>query len=89
MYSARETVPSAFSYPRARRRGASYAICIRHSEMPANLLIGLRSDLRTFSEFALTDKANHLDFDSAIPRFESWRPSQPVLSLWAISELQK
>jgi hypothetical protein len=25
--------------------------------------------------------ANHLDFDSAIPRFESWRPSQQVIDL--------
>jgi hypothetical protein len=25
------------------------------------------------------------DFDSAIHRFESWRPSQPVPSPWAIS----
>jgi hypothetical protein len=24
-----------------------------------------------------------------ISRFESWRPSQPVRSLWAMSELQK
>jgi hypothetical protein len=44
--------------------------------MPANLLIGLRSDFRIFSERALIHKMNHVDFDSAIPRFESWRPSQ-------------
>jgi hypothetical protein len=36
-------------------------------------LIGLRSDLRTFSEYALTNKANRLDFDSAILRFASSR----------------
>jgi hypothetical protein len=44
--------------------------------MPANLLIGLRSDFPIFSERALKYKMNHVDFDSAIPRFESWRPSQ-------------
>jgi len=47
------------------------------SEMTANLLIGLRSNFRIFSECALINNVNHLDFDSAIPRFESWRPSQP------------
>jgi hypothetical protein len=41
-------------------------------------LNGLGSNFRTFSECALIDNAN-LDFDSAIPRFESWRPSQPVI----------
>ena len=44
--------------------------------MSAKLLNGLRSNSRDFSERALINKANHLDFDSAIPRFESWRPSQ-------------
>jgi hypothetical protein len=29
----------------------------------------------------LTKKANESDFDSAIPRFESWRPSQPMPDL--------
>ena len=48
----------------------------RHSEISANLLIGLRSNFRIFSECALIKHANHLDFDSAIPRFESRRPSQ-------------
>jgi hypothetical protein len=53
----------------------------RRSEIPASLLNGLRSNFRTFSECALIDNANYLDFDSAIPRFESWHPSQPVRSL--------
>jgi hypothetical protein len=44
--------------------------------MPANLLIVWGSNFRDFSECALINKQNHLDFDSAIPRFESWRPSQ-------------
>src|SRR6266508_4930009 len=61
----------------------------RHSEISANLLNGLRSNFRDFSERALIDNANHLDFDSAIPRFESWRPSQPVPSLWGGSGSQK
>jgi hypothetical protein len=51
----------------------------RYSEMSANLLIELRSNFCIFSEYALKNKANHLDFDSAIPRFESWRPSQQIL----------
>jgi len=49
---------------------------MRHSEMSANLLIGRRSNFSDFSERALINNGNHLDFDSAIPRFESWRPSQ-------------
>jgi hypothetical protein len=49
---------------------------MRHSEMSANLLIGWRSNFSDFSERALINNGNHLDFDSAIPRFESWRPSQ-------------
>jgi hypothetical protein len=51
------------------------------SEMPANLLKGKRHNFRDFSERALIDHANQSDFDSAIPRFESWRPSQPTRSL--------
>jgi hypothetical protein len=44
--------------------------------MSANLLIVWMSNFRDFSECALINRENHLDFDSAIPRFESWRPSQ-------------
>ena len=29
-----------------------------------------------FSEYLLIQQTNSADFDSAIPRFESWRPSQ-------------
>src|SRR5712691_13503584 len=43
--------------------------------MSANLLNGLGANRRDFSERVLINRANHLDFDSAIPRFESWRPS--------------
>jgi hypothetical protein len=46
------------------------------TEIPANLLNGLRSTFRTFSGCTLIDSANYLDFDSAIRRFESSRPSQ-------------
>jgi len=44
--------------------------------MRANLLAVLGVNLASFLEAALSDKANWSDFDSAIPRFESWRPSQ-------------
>ncbi len=33
---------------------------------------------RFFSECALISKEKWSDFDSAIPRFESWRPSQLI-----------
>jgi hypothetical protein len=46
----------------------------QHSEMPANLLIGSRSNSRIFSECVLTNNANHLDFDSAIPKSPSLTP---------------
>jgi hypothetical protein len=48
-----------------------------HSEISANLLNGLRPNFLDFSERALIVNANQLDFDSAIRRFESSRPSQP------------
>src|SRR5713226_9051993 len=47
-----------------------------HTEILANLLNRLRSNFLNFSERALKHQVNDLDFDSAIPRFESWRPSQ-------------
>ncbi len=59
---------------------AAYFCVSVHSEMSANLLIRRRSNFRDFSERALINNADHLDFDSAIPRFESWRPSQSTLS---------
>src|SRR3954454_2363819 len=59
-----------------RRAGRVTARCDASldSEISADLLIGLRSHFSIFSECALTNSANHLDFDSAIPRFEAWRP---------------
>ena len=39
-------------------------------------MIGNPSNFDQFSERTLTEKRNQVDFDSAIPRFESWRPSQ-------------
>ena len=53
----------------------------RDSKMSANLLYSWKSNRRDFSECLLMDNANQLDFDSAIRRFESSRPSQPVRSL--------
>jgi hypothetical protein len=44
--------------------------------MTANLLTGNELNFRDLSEWALIDHADQVDFDSAIPRFESWRPSQ-------------
>src|SRR6266508_6188685 len=82
-----ELVTSAFGGQGTRHRDCEDAS--PHSEMSDNLLIGLRSNFRDFSERALINNANHLDFDSAIPRFESWRPSQPVPSLWGGSGSQK
>jgi hypothetical protein len=47
-----------------------------HSESGANLLINKGADFANFSERALIFLEKSSDFDSAIPRFESWRPSQ-------------
>ena len=48
----------------------------RHSEIPANLLNGLKSNLSNFSERSLTNNASHVDFDSAIPNSNPLRSSQ-------------
>jgi hypothetical protein len=40
------------------------------------LLTAMEPIFANFSERALILQRNQLDFDSAIPRFESWRPSQ-------------
>ncbi len=45
------------------------------SEIRANLLIDIASKFVGFSEFALKSLPDQLDFDSAIRRFESSRPS--------------
>jgi hypothetical protein len=47
-----------------------------HLETAANLLELLEPVLTVFSKYALQLLDNQADFDSAIPRFESWRPSQ-------------
>jgi hypothetical protein len=49
-----------------------------HSESGANLLIDNEADFAKFSERALILLEKYVDFDSAIPRFESWRPSQQL-----------
>jgi hypothetical protein len=47
-----------------------------HLETAAKLLKLLERVLAVFSKCALKLLDNQADFDSAIPRFESWRPSQ-------------
>src|SRR6476619_6487359 len=47
----------------------------RRSETRPNLLMLLGLNFAVFSECLLMRKENCSDFDSAIPRFESWRPS--------------
>jgi hypothetical protein len=51
-----------------------------HSESTANLLMRNGANFDIFSECALILLANWSDFDSAIRRFDSSRPSQPVRS---------
>jgi hypothetical protein len=48
------------------------------SEIHAHLLIQLDWNCRDFPERALINRSIYLDIDSAIPRFESWRPSQSI-----------
>jgi hypothetical protein len=48
----------------------------RRSESRANLLVDNGSNFAIFSEYALILKEKWSDFDSAIRRFESSRPSQ-------------
>jgi hypothetical protein len=57
------------------------ATVVFHLETVAKLLKLLERVLADFSKCALKLLDNQADFDSAIPRFESWRPSQPVRSL--------
>jgi hypothetical protein len=47
-----------------------------HLEAVAKLLKWLEPISAIFSKCALKSLENQTDFDSAIPRFESWRPSQ-------------
>jgi hypothetical protein len=47
-------------------------------ETAANLLELLEPVLTVFPKYALQLLDNQADFDSAIPRFESWRPSQGI-----------
>jgi hypothetical protein len=51
-----------------------------HSESAAKLLIENEASREVLTECALIRKADKLDFGSAIPKFESWRPSQPPRS---------
>jgi len=44
--------------------------------MAVKQLQSLEPVLAEFSKCALKSLENQSDFDSAIPRFESWRPSQ-------------
>ncbi len=52
------------------------ARAVRHLETAAKLLKLLERVLAVFSKCALKLLDNQVGFDSAIPRFESWRPSQ-------------
>jgi hypothetical protein len=47
-----------------------------HLETAAKLLKSRERILPAFSKCALKLLDNQADFDSAIPRFESWRPSK-------------
>ena len=47
---------------------------VRHSEMPANLLMVKHVNSAKISECALKSLKNWSDFDSAIPRFEVRAP---------------
>jgi hypothetical protein len=60
-----------------------------HLETAANLLISLQGIFGVFSKCVLKSLDNQTDFDSAIRRFESSRPSQPVPSLWHMSGSQE
>jgi hypothetical protein len=48
----------------------------QHSEWAAKLLVDNGSKFAIFSEYALILQENWSDFDSAIRRFDSSRPSQ-------------
>jgi hypothetical protein len=48
---------------------------IGYSELSANPLMGNWSNFEEFSERAFKDKRNYGDFDSAMRRFESSRPT--------------
>jgi hypothetical protein len=50
-----------------------------HLETGTRLLKLLERVLVDFSKSALKSLDNQADFDSAIPRFESWRPNQQVI----------
>jgi hypothetical protein len=47
-----------------------------HSERLPKLLISQQANPAKNSECSLIYRQKWVDFDSAIPRFESWRPSQ-------------
>jgi len=48
-------------------------------EAAAKQLKSLEPISANFSKCALKSLDNQTDFDSAIPRFESWRPSQYII----------
>jgi hypothetical protein len=54
-----------------------------------NLLIDNGSNFAIFSERALILLSNWSDFDSAIPRFESWRPSQLISLRFLVFHFRK
>jgi hypothetical protein len=57
-------------------QSAAPDFALLHLETAAKPLKLLERGLADFSKCALKSLDNQADFDSAIPRFESWRPSQ-------------
>ena len=62
------------------------AAAVFHLETAAKLLKLLERVLAVFSKCALKSLDNQADFDSAIPWFESRRPSQPLPPLVDMSD---
>jgi hypothetical protein len=72
----RSALASPFALYRAHPPPRLAATDIGRFEDVANLLIELQPHSSNFSKYTLTAQANQSDFDSAIPWFESRRPSQ-------------
>jgi hypothetical protein len=71
-----EATSAALALPDRSALSSCPEMAASHLETAANLLRLLERVLADFSKCALKSLDNQADFDSAIPRFESWRPSQ-------------